>query len=219
MQDAHILIVEDDPIAGEVLAAWARQHGAHATCAASLSEADAALAAGACDLILSDVHLPGNHRLEWVERILARNLAPPLVLITGNPELETTMRAANLPVAGYLVKPADLTTLSALAIRLIDDHRQRREWQELSREAVVLINQLGPEAAVVGEKLRQLSLRLAESGSHRRRTAPGEELVWRELLVETVATLEKTKHSFRSKDLGRLRLRLEQVLARRDAAA
>jgi hypothetical protein len=43
--------------------------------------------------------------------------------------------AANLAVAGYLVKVPDFPALGLLAHRLIAGHRHRRELRALSREA------------------------------------------------------------------------------------
>ena len=36
---------------------------------------------------------------------------------------------------------------------------------------------------------------------------------WRSALTEAIAVIEKTRHSFRSKELGQLRQRLEKMLA------
>lgn len=216
MKSAHILIVEDDPIASAMLCAWAQQQGAAVTAASSTQEAEEVLTSGRFDLIVSDVHLPGNQRLAWVEKLLAGDFAPPIVLITGNPELETTLRAANLPIAGYLVKPPDLAALSRLAQNLIAGHRRRRELRELSRDAAWLLTDPGTSEPVRRRLLLISQLLATESGRFSRNTAPDDSHVWRSAIAETVTVLEKTKHSFRSKDLGTLRQRLQRVL---DAAA
>ncbi len=213
MKSAHILIVEDDPIASAMLSAWAQQQGAVASTASSTQEAEELLTTGRFDLIVSDVHLPGNQRLAWVEKLLAGDFAPPIVLITGNPELETTLRAANLPIAGYLVKPPDLAALTRLAQSLVRGHRQRRELHELSRDAAWLLTVSGSESGPVRERLLQLSKLLSAESVRSPRIAPAaDEGIWRSAIAETVTVLEKTKHSFRSKDLGQLRQRLQRVL-------
>ncbi len=217
MNSAHILIVEDDPIASAMLCAWARQQGAVVTAAESTHEAEQVLTSGRFDLVVSDVHLPGNQRLSWVEKLLSADMAPPIVLITGNPELETTLRAANLPVAGYLVKPPDLAALTRLAQSLITGHRHRRELHELSRDVAGLLTVSGSESAPVRDRLLQLSRLLSAESSRTPRSSPtADDGIWRSAIAETVTVLERTKHSFRSKDLGQLRQRLQRVL---DAAA
>jgi len=218
MKYASILVVEDDPISSAVLAGWARQQGSTVVTVGSTGEADAALADNTFDLVLSDVHLPGNHRLEWVEQALAADFPPPIILVTGQPELETTLRAANLPVAGYLVKPVDFANLGRLIHRLVAEHRHRRELRALSREAAWLLTDSishPPEGAgPLHEKLQKLSLFLAAEASRnpreKDRAHPDE--AWRSAITETIAVLEKTKHSFRSKELGDLRQRLQNLV-------
>jgi DNA-binding response OmpR family regulator len=105
MKNGSLLIVDDDALTREMLEAWAIHSGLRCMVAASTAEADAALQRELVDVILCDVHLPGNQRLGWVRAIVTRPEAPAVVMITGNPELESTLSAANLPIAGYLVKP------------------------------------------------------------------------------------------------------------------
>ncbi len=218
MKNARILLVEDDPRTSLLLEDWLRQAGAVVTLAASIAEAEVALGAGLFDLILSDVHLPGNGRLQWTERLLQADFPPPIVLLTGNPELETALRAANLPVAGYFIKPPDFNSLGLSLSRLIAEHRRRVELRALSREAAWLL--ATPETGgddALRAKLQLLSSCLAtEAGRSPRESMPqpGPDTPWRTAIAETVAVLEKTKDSFRSKELGRLRLRLAQMLAR-----
>ena len=219
MHGTHILVVEDDPRASLVIAGWLRNLGASVAECHSVVEAEQALMHRSFDLIVSDVHLPGNNRLEWVERILQGDLPPPVLLLTGNPELETTLRAANLPIAGYLVKPPDFSALGDLSRRLISDHRYRIELRALSQEATQLLttDDQGAARDPLRAKLRQLSHCLAAEASRSPRSTarPGDaEAGWRIAVSETISVLEKTRHSFRSKELGQLRQRLQQMLAR-----
>ncbi|HEX2861086.1 MAG TPA: response regulator [Lacunisphaera sp.] len=223
MQKAQILIVEDDPLVSFTLSQWIVHFGYSAVVADSTVEADRILSERSFDLILSDVHLPGNHQLQWVEGMLASDLTPPIVLITGNPELDSTMRAANLPIAGYLVKPPDLALLNQLIQRLVGEYRRRMEFRALSREAAWLLTTpeyRDPSDEPLRAKLLQLSQCLAaEAGrSPRESNHQYANSVWRTAIDETVGILEKTKHSFRSKELGQLRIRLQQMLQQNEAA-
>lgn len=217
MPSVSVLIVEDDPIASTLLAGWARHLGWNATTVSSTTEADAVLATELFDLVVSDVHLPGNDDLRWIENILERDQPPPVILITGNPELTTTLRAANLPVAGYLVKPPDLNALTALAQRLVVDHHRRKDLRFLSREAAWLLTT--PEYREGSDdplraKLLQLSQCLAAEAARSPRAplSVGSDDTWRSAITETITVLEKTKNSFRSKELGTLRQRLQQLV-------
>jgi DNA-binding NtrC family response regulator len=220
MKHAHVLILEDDPLSSAVLDGWLRHVGSLVTVASTVEEADAALACGKIDLIISDVQLPGNTQLEWVERVLQGDFAPPLVLLTGNPRLESAVKAANLPVAGYLVKPPDFPSLQQLLQRLVTSFRHRQELRALSREAAWLLTAQDGSNESLHHKLVHLSRCLAaEAAAPTRDTPPAVGTIpWRDAISETIAVLERTKHSFRSKELGQLRTRLQQMLVKGEAA-
>ncbi len=219
MKHSHILVVEDDPIASQMLAAWAHQHGSAVTSVANIVDGDAALSQMTFDLVISDVNLPGNEGLRWIERVVAAEFAPPVILITGSPGLETTLRAANLPIAGFLVKPPDLAHLSELCQRLVSDNRRRVELRNLAREAAWLLTTPGycDEATLgpVPARLLRLSQLLAAEANRSPREGNltgADDQPWRTAITDAIATLEKTKDSFRSKELGELRQRLQRAL-------
>lgn len=220
MQYTSVLIVEDDPIASTVLAAWARQLGSTVTVVADIATADRALAGGNFDLILSDVNLPGNERLQWTEKLVGQETHPPVVLVTGNPALDTALRAANLPISGYLVKPLDFAQLQTLLQRVVTEHRHRTELRALSREAAwLLTTPAASEPGPLHDKLLHLARCLAaEAGRNPRETGqPRPDTLWIEAIGETITVLEKTKQSFRSRELGQLRQRLNHLLQRHAA--
>ncbi len=220
MQNSRVLIIEDDPLSGALLSGWARSLGATPVMAGSTAEADLILGADEIDLILCDVHLPGNDGLCWVERVLSVLLPPPLVLVTSTPGLETTLRAANLPVAGYLVKPPDLKALTALAQRIVLEYRRRRELRALSEEAGRLLVQPDRELDPLRAKLLALTRQLSAEAERNPRTVAHSSghAGWHLAISDAIATLEKTKDSFRSKELGRLRQRLQAALSSDEAA-
>ncbi|MBI3885891.1 MAG: response regulator [Opitutae bacterium] len=217
MEPARILLVEDDPVARLVLRSWLEQRGATVVAADGPTEAGPALRAGQFDVVLSDIHMPGNDGLEWVESIL-REDCPPVVLMTGNPQLATAQRAANLPVAAYLVKPPDFAALGELLDRLLAEARQRRTLRAVLDEVRQLLAD-PPRGAtappnLVLEKLALLAPALQQVGARDSRR-PGravETAAWRAAVADAIAVIGKTKDNFRSKELAGLRARLQQLL-------
>jgi DNA-binding NarL/FixJ family response regulator len=57
------------------------------------------------DLVIADTELATRHESDWIERLLALPDAPALALTCERPSLAMAIRAANLPLAGYLAKP------------------------------------------------------------------------------------------------------------------
>jgi DNA-binding response OmpR family regulator len=217
----RILLVDDDPMAGAIVGAWLDEMGYATTYTTSPAEADQRLASASFDLVLSDVRMPGNYQLEWVERLLGRAATPPVLLITGTPDLETACRAANLPVAGYLLKPLDFTLLDPLLQRVLRDQGRRREFIRLAQDIIQVLGARGiagtaEESALIG-RLAGLATCLPVRTVRVAADHPAEE-VWRSAITDAIAVIESTKHSFRSKELGRLRQRLRQIVASDQAA-
>ena len=211
----RVLLVDDDPIAGMALTAWLQDLGHQTVYAAGPVEADAAFETGDFDVVLSDVQMPGNFRLEWIERRLQAECPPPVLLMTGSPQLESAIRAANLPIAGYLLKPIDFKKTAPLLERLGQERRQRRALFSLAQEVARLTGQRPATSGdAAADELRELAGRLAAEASRPPRERGGETggQPWLDAIVETIAVLEKTKHSFRSKELGELRKRLLQLV-------
>lgn len=217
MGPARILQVDDEPLASALLGAWMRHQGWLVDHAAGPGEADRFLGREIYDVVVSDIHMPGNHHLEWIEGLL-RGGGPPVVLLTGNPQLATAQRAANLPVAAYLCKPPDYAEFRVLLDRLIAQERHRRMLKALADE---LRARAGAPADDKVAALHLLFNRLScwSESYDRSRPDDGSEggpaavnARWREAVVETIGVIERTKHSFRSKELGQIRRRLEDLL-------
>jgi CheY-like chemotaxis protein len=79
------------------------------------------------DLILSDVRMPDMDGVELLRAIHERDADLPVLLITGDPELETAMKAVEYGALEYLTKPVDIDKLKASALRALDLRRKRLE--------------------------------------------------------------------------------------------
>jgi CheY-like chemotaxis protein len=213
---ARVLLVDDDPDSSVALCGWLECKGYDVVQASGPAEADERLAHATFDVILSDIHMPGNERLQWVERLLQRPGSPAIVLLTGNPEFETACRAANLSVAGYLVKPPDFNVVEELVGRIVTQHRDRAEFLTIAKDVIGLLDAHGANGLAQERVLVKRLAGLAHGFAGRfarleTETSPGDE-TWRTVITETIAVIEKTKQSFRSKELGALRVRLQRLL-------
>ncbi len=126
-----VLVVDDDPVAREMLAESARAWGWEGTTAATLGEARAALTRALPDLVILDVALPDGSGVDFA-RELRRVLAPfvPILMYTG---LGAAEGQAALAVGAddYLVKPAPLELLHRKARELL----ARAGWPGLPQGA------------------------------------------------------------------------------------
>lgn len=218
MKNSHILVVDDELSVTAMLANGLGGVGARVTKATGIGEADAAIARDRFDVIISGVHLAGNEGLQWTERLLGTPSAPPILLITSRPEIVTAMRAANLPVAGYLAKPLVLSEITILVRRLLAAQRQRRALQALAAEARQLAGAGAGLPAAIASRLEALAGALTTEAARPVRECNLTDEILRQAIRDTIVVLEKTRDSFQSKELGRLRRHLQQVLAH-DATA
>lgn len=211
----RILYVDDDPLCSETTLRWFEFDGFDVTHASGPAEAERCLERATFDVVLSDICMPGNDELEWIDRLVRRPKLPPVALITGTPELKTAMRAANLPVAAYLLKPCDPRELSGVVRNLAATHRRGLALGELASEIGALVDGAAAElAAPLREKLRSFARTFAAESTAVARPvhAARAESPWRDAVVDAIRVLEGTKNHFRSRDLGALRRRLESLV-------
>lgn len=117
---AHILIADDEPLFLRTTAALLEEANYRCTCVADGDSARQALANERFDLILSDLNMPGNRRLEFLHQ--GRDTWPdtPLIVITGAPSLPSAIESVRLGISDYLLKPVkydDLLTSIRRALR------------------------------------------------------------------------------------------------------
>ncbi len=136
-----VLVVDDEHAARSVAGRILQSHY-EVQFAADANEAREKLMGGRIDLMLCDIHLPGESGMELVESLLAReddDLA--VVMITGEDSPSTADRAFELGAYGYLVKPyrrGDLLITVSNALRRRQLEQQSRAYQrELEQDVVV----------------------------------------------------------------------------------
>lgn len=183
--------------------------------------------------------MPGNENLELVREGSLEGT--PVVLVTGAPSLESAIESVRLPVAGYLVKPFRFEELKAAVSHSLELAQVYstllRAKERLTRWSVELDTSdllrkgraRGAHSASVDSFVEATVRNVSEALLDMARLAVGlqrsdvpESDVCRffrcprrerylEAIDETIDVLEKTKRSFRSKELGALRQKLQDL--------
>ena len=109
----RILVVEDDPILGEGIAIGLRQTKATVDWFRSAEDAMAALATESFSAVVLDIGLPGMSGLQLLEALRRQGDCTPVLLLTARDTVRDRVHGLNLGADDYLVKPFDLTELSA----------------------------------------------------------------------------------------------------------
>ena len=233
----RILLADDEETFLSSTADLLRSEGYECVTAKDGSSALAATEAEPFDLLISDLEMPGNAELQLVSQIAERGNGVPVIILTGFPSVRSAVACIDLPVVAYLTKPVSFSTLLDRVARAVKRFRTyeamrrteerlkdwRQDYQHLGKAApsvegapvdlfltLTLRNVMGSLS-----DLEQLGKALSDrpTGQHpcQLLNCPrGAQL--QQAVVETIAVLEETKGSFKSKALGDLRRKLELLL-------
>jgi putative nucleotidyltransferase with HDIG domain len=80
-----------------------------------------------CDLVVTDLELPGTTGLDLMSTVKAQYPAIPVVLTTGSPSADSAVVALRQQAYDYLKKPFSVEEVQELVGRLREDRRRTRE--------------------------------------------------------------------------------------------
>ena len=130
---AHLLIVDDDANTLASLSRAFRLAGHQATVCDNAARALDLIKTERFDMVLSDVVMPGKDGLALLEDLKTQGAAVPVVMISGQANIEMAVRATRLGAIDFLEKPLStekllLTVDNVLRMRrLEDENRQLRQ--------------------------------------------------------------------------------------------
>ena len=238
---ARLLIADDEEVFLQSTADLLRQEGFEVDCAMDGAEAARLLAANPYDLLLSDIRMPGNLDLALIRglpELPSPNAGLPVILMTGYPSAETAIRAVNLSVLAYLVKPMEFQDLLVQVKRGVGQKRVQRaaaasagriqDWAgevgqlaaglRIAPGSVPVHQLLGAMLGRMGETLLDMKQLLdlsqgLEAGGPicSVQSCPRLES-YHQILHEGIEILEKTKGAFKSRNLEDLRRRMESAV-------
>lgn len=235
MNRGRILLADDESTFLESTADLLRAQGYECETAPDAATALAKIGGAPFDLLITDLEMPGNADLALIREIARTSGGLPIIILTGFPSIRSAIASIELPVVAYLTKPVDFPLLndrvsaavsryrSYQAMRSAEDRLNswRGELQQLPSGTpdptnidVFLSMSLRNVMGTLTD-LTQLGRALAGQpvGTHACQllNCPrGAQLS--SAVRETIDVLEETKGSFKSKQLGDLRHKLELLL-------
>jgi CheY-like chemotaxis protein len=193
------------------------------------------------DVLISDIRMPGNENLDLIRQVprMAKGLS--VILITGFPSIETAIPSVGLNVTAYLTKPMSLDELLErvrVAVRRSKVfqrvYRAEQHLQQSSAELAHLKEILegcredalvDVERAFLALTYQNISSSLMDAcniwtvtdvDSEARQICHMLECprlaALTDAIRETIDMLRKTQHAFKSKDLRRLREKLQELV-------
>jgi YesN/AraC family two-component response regulator len=237
----NILIADDEETFLESTADLLRLKGYECTTVSNAGKATELLMENNYDLLIADIKMPGNPELELIETVSRLTKGLPVILVTGYPTLKTAIMSIKLPVVGYLLKPIELTDLldliqvalehSRLRHSTLKTQAQLKTWNdELANLVMTIDASKGQLSQITVESYLNITLHniidsinslknITEAMAGAKNVNYACDLLncprdkaFYGIIEEVINTIKNTKRSFKSNDLGALRIKLEELL-------
>ena len=147
-----ILIVDDESEIRSSLQGVLEDEGYKSILADSAEDCLATISRKPIDVVLLDIWLPGIDGLEALERIVAMDDPPEVIMISGHGNIETAVRATKLGAFDFLEKPLSIDRTLIVLKNAIDAKRLRSENLEYRK-------QFQARSVIVGDSIPMKALR------------------------------------------------------------
>jgi len=110
-RQTRILIVDDEPLFGTTTQQFLQERGYDVQYVGSGQEGEEVLRSGGIDLVIADLDMPGNRKLEFLKTCRTEFQDIPFLVVTGRPSLPSAIEGIRLGIHDYFLKPIDLDDL------------------------------------------------------------------------------------------------------------
>jgi EAL domain-containing protein (putative c-di-GMP-specific phosphodiesterase class I)/CheY-like chemotaxis protein len=131
----RLLVVDDDDLLRDAVGTLLRDSHVEVDTASSAEEALGHLSAGPYDVVLSDIQMPGKSGVELLKAVRQFDLDVPVILMTGDPTVDSAVQALEYGAFRYLRKPVSAAELEETVTRAARYHALAR----LKRDAIGLM--------------------------------------------------------------------------------
>lgn len=158
---AKILIADDEKSIRITLSRFLESEGYEVKIAEDCDSAMALFRAGDFDVVITDIIMPRQTGVDMLQQIHAINPDFPVIMMTGEPNIESSVEALKSGAYDYLSKPIDMNELylsigKALAYKRVVDEKVRIE-----EENKAYLNNLESIVSERTAKLRQAMINTA----------------------------------------------------------
>jgi DNA-binding NtrC family response regulator len=135
MSQAHILVIEDDPVVRDVLQETLTQEGYTVSVAADGMEGLQAAKGVPVHIVVTDLQLPDIDGISLIDRLARIDAKIIPIVVTGFGTIETAVRAIKSGAFDFITKPFDPETVVVIVRKAVEFYRLRQE-NHLLRKAV-----------------------------------------------------------------------------------
>ncbi|MEM9409564.1 MAG: sigma-54 dependent transcriptional regulator [Planctomycetota bacterium] len=99
------------------------------------------------DVVILDIHMPGMSGLSVLEKIMEREPAPKVIMLTGGGTIQHAVDSMKKGAYDFLTKPAKLDNLQRLVVRASEAHYLEKE----NRQLKAVIKRSEPQHEMIGK--------------------------------------------------------------------
>lgn len=127
----HVLLVEDDPLLGQVIEIKLQERQYQVDWIQSGSAVHSTVRNLHPDIIILDLNLPDIDGLEILKRLRAENISTPVLILTARHAVEERVNGLDLGADDYLTKPFEMDELEA-RLRAVQRRLHGRSKEEIT---------------------------------------------------------------------------------------
>lgn len=154
-----ILIIEDNEVFREGIVEFLKNHYYKVLEASNINTAKEIIQNSSIDLIVSDLKLPDGNGIEILEFIKKKNFSIPTIYLTGQPDVESAVKALKLGAWDYLTKPIEIEHLLKKIESCLENNYLRIENEKLKKKLELETEIIGNSNAIrrILEKAKQVA--------------------------------------------------------------
>lgn len=153
-----IMIVDDEESIRYTFQAFLSDEGYDVVTARSFEEAVSCVDRVEFDLIFADIVLGGRTGIDFMREIRGRNMTTPVVMVTGDPSIETASEALRLGAFDYIAKPVNQNTLLHVTTMALKHKAIMAEKEQYRMNLEAIFRSVKDPIITVDEKLTVVEL-------------------------------------------------------------
>ena len=155
---ARIVLIDDETRLQQTLARFLEQQGHTVFRGSSFREVEKHLHPGCFEVLISDIVMPEFDGLQVLREVAeVRQCHEPVILITGEPNLQTASEAVRRGAFDYISKPVTkdrLLEVTARGLRHVQLLRERDHARQMEMQVLRNLAALGESASVLTHEIR-----------------------------------------------------------------
>ncbi len=134
LKSLHLLLIDDNYRIHAELHKLLAPMFKSLTLAHDVPSAEQKLREQPIDIVITDIEMPGVDGLSFIEQLREHHHHLPIIVLSAHAENDYLLRAANLQIDGYIIKPLNFCKLEEALIRALKRIPHRLEQVTISPE-------------------------------------------------------------------------------------